>query len=55
MINGQYIQYAAHRFFVSHWMMMAIDVKDKHHIDSGFNTTLYSLRNTKLWDAVRYI
>ena len=54
IINGQYIQYTAHRLFVSHWMMMAIDVKDKHHIDSDYNTTLYSLRNAMLWDAVRH-
>ena len=55
MINGQYIQYAAHRLFVSHWMMMAIDVKDKHDIDSGYNTTLYSLRNALFWDAVKHV
>lgn len=54
MINGQYIQYVAHRLFVSHWMLMAIDIMDKHHIDSGYNTTLYSLRNAMFWDAVRH-
>lgn len=55
MINGQYIQYVAHRLFVSHWMMMAIDVKEKHHLDSENNNTLYSLRSAMFWDAVRHV
>ena len=52
MINGHYIQYAAHRLFVSHWMLMAVDVKDKYSIKSDYNSVLASLKNNMLWDSI---
>ena len=55
MKDGSVILYAAHRLFVARWLMMAIDVKEKHHVDSNLSSQLYSLRNVLFWDAVRHI
>lgn len=54
MINGIVIHYSAYRLFVAHWLMMATDVKEKYHVDSNLNHTLFSIRNALLWDAVKH-
>ena len=54
MINGIVIHYSAYRLFVAHWLMMATDVKEKYHIDSNLDHTLFSIRNALLWDAVKH-
>lgn len=55
MIDGKSIHYAAHRLFVSRWLMMAIDAKERYHIKSDLNRRLFSVRNALLWDAIKHI
>ena len=54
-IKGEVAHYAAHRLFVARWMMMAIDVKEKYHVESNLYSKFYSVRNTMFWDAVKHI
>jgi len=54
MIDGKEVHYAAHRLFASRWIMMAIDVNDKHHLGLGPVTKLNSIRSAIFWDSVKH-
>ena len=55
IINGKAIHYAAHRLFVAHWLMKAIDAKDNHQNVSNLDHIFYSIRNALLWDAFKHV
>lgn len=54
LINGKIAYYAAHRLFTFHWLMIALEAKEKTNLVSESYSILISLRNALLWDSLKH-
>lgn len=43
-VNGKIVHYVAHRLFILHWMLFALDIKEKYGIDEQTNHALESVK-----------
>jgi len=55
VIDGNNCFYVAHRLFVYHWMMMAIDIKNRYRVDKDVSKSISNLKFRMLVDAIRHL
>lgn len=55
ILNGKIIHYVAHRLFVFHWLIKAIDVNEQFHLNSDLYSRFISLRRAMFIDALKHV
>ena len=53
-VNGKPVHFVAHRLFLLHWMLFALDVRDKYGIDEETNKTLETIKRRMLRGALKH-
>lgn len=53
-VNGKTAHFVAHRLFLLHWMLFALDVRDKYGIDEETNKTLETIKRRMLGGSLKH-